>query len=391
MKVDVGFSDAVYGFGAGIFFIGYFLFEVPSNLILQRVGARVWISRIMITWGLVACAMIWIRSAAAFYVLRFLLGVSEAGFFPGILFYLTCWFPADQTARAIALFMTATAMAGVVGGPVSGLLLGLNAAGLAGWQWLFLIEGFPAVVLGAAVLFYLPDHPRQARWLAPEERDWLIRRLDAERREREPVSKQKLVEAFASPRVWIFCIIYFMLVLAFYGVGLWLPQLLKAAAPLSDLQVGLLSAIPYIVASVGMVLIGRHSDYRRERRWHTALPMIFAAVGLGLCSRAATLGEAVLLLCLITLGIWGALGPFWALPTGFLSGTAAAAGIALINSVGNLGGFAGPYLVGILKNRTASFAPGLLALAASLFFSACLVIVSGEGRSHKRQRTAALP
>jgi len=381
MKSAVGFSDAVYGLGAGIFFLGYFLFEVPSNLILQRVGARIWIARIMMTWGLIAMAMIWVQTPRSFYLLRFLLGISEAGFFPGIIFYMTCWFPAAASARAMALFLTATAMAGVVGGPVSGLLLSMNGAwGLAGWQWLFLVEGLPAVLLGFLVLRYLTDQPEQASWLTSEERQWLARQLEGERKQKEGRTKGTLSQTLASGRVWLFSLIYFLLVIAFYGVGLWLPQVIKGSSGLTDLRVGMISAIPYVVASVGMALIGGHSDRTGERRWHVAGPMFLGATGLALCPFVTGTVPVLALLSVAALGIWGALGPFWTLPTAFLSGAGAAGGIALINSVGNLGGFAGPYLVGLVRNATQSFAGGLLALAFSLAAGGCLVLwVSRRG------------
>ncbi len=375
MKADLGFSDTVYGLGAGIFFIGYFLFEVPSNLILERVGPRFWISRIMISWGVVSSAMMLVSDATTFYVLRFLLGVAEAGFFPGMILYLTYWFPSAERARAVAQFMTATAVAGVIGGPVSGALLELHGlAGLAGWQWLFLVEGLPAIVLGLVVLVYLTDRPEQASWLTPQQRTWLAGRLAAERASTERRHGRDLWRALAHPRVWSLCLLYFVLVLGIYGVSLWLPQMLAARVSTSDLGVGVLSAIPYGVAAVAMVLVGGHSDRTAERRGHIAAPALVGALGF---VTTATSDDPVLALSglsLAALGIWSTLGPFWTLPTAFLSGTAAAGGIALINSVGNLGGFVGPWVLGLLKDATGDFRAGLWFLALALLAVAGLAL-----------------
>jgi ACS family tartrate transporter-like MFS transporter len=367
MKADLGFGDAVYGLGAGIFFIGYFVFEVPSNLILERVGPRWWIARIMITWGAISSCMMFVRGEAAFHALRFLLGVAEAGFFPGIVLYLTYWFPAAERARAVALFMTATAMAGVIGGPVSGALLEMDGiAGLAGWQWLFLLEGLPAVALGFVVLGYLTDRPEQAEWLAPEERSWLVARLAAERSAVERDHGTSLRRALLDRRVWSLGLLYFALVLSIYGVSLWLPQIVAGLAEMSELEVGFVTAIPYLVASVGMVVVGGHSDRSGERRWHIAGPALAGAVGFAASAGLDEPALALAALSLAALGIWSALGPFWTLPPAFLAGSAAAGGIALINSVGNLGGFVGPYALGLLKQETGSFRAGLLMLALSL-------------------------
>ncbi len=376
MKADLGLGDAVYGFGAGIFFLGYFVFEIPSNLILERVGPRFWIARIMITWGVISSAMMFVRGEAGFYALRFLLGVAEAGFFPGIVLYLTYWFPAAERARAVALFMTATAMSGVIGGPISGALLELDGfAGLGGWQWLFLLEGLPAIALGFIVLAVLPDGPEHARWLDPEERRWLVARLDEERARVERAhGKLALRGALVDGRVWSLAVLYFALVLGIYGVSLWLPQIVAGLAEMSDFEVGLVSAIPYVVASIGMVVVGTHSDLTGERRWHIAAPAFAGALGFVASAVFAHPVLALAGLSLAALGIWSALGPFWTLPTAFLSGTAAAGGIALVNSVGNLGGFAGPWALGLLKESTGSFAPGLLVLALALVVVAVLAL-----------------
>jgi ACS family tartrate transporter-like MFS transporter len=281
MNQDLGFSAAVYGFGAGIFFVGYFLFEVPSNLILQRVGARLWIARIMITWGLVASAMMFIRDANSFYMVRFLLGVAEAGFFPGIVLYLTYWFPAAERAHTTALFMTATAVAGAIGGPISGALLSLHSiGGLAGWQWLFLLEGVPAMLLGFAVLVYLPDRPTHAAWLAPGERAWLSDRLAREGAATHVAGS--LRAGLLSGPVWLFALLYLLLVMGVYGLSLWLPQIVAGFGRLNDFQIGLISAVPYLIAAVVMVRVAAHSDRVQERRWHVGVALLVGAAGLAL-------------------------------------------------------------------------------------------------------------
>jgi ACS family tartrate transporter-like MFS transporter len=367
----------VYGLGAGIFFLGYFAFEIPSNLVLARVGARAWIARIMISWGLVSMAMAAVVGARSFYVLRLLLGIAEAGFFPGMILYLTYWFPAAERARAIARFMTATAIAGVVGGPVSGLLLGLDGvAGLQGWQWLFLLEGAPAVVLGVVVLVHLPDGPADATFLTPDERAGLAARLAAEGRPAD--GHTTLRAALGSGRVWLLGLLYFLLVNGFYGVSLWLPQIVQGLSGAGDLVVGVVSAVPYLVAAVGMVLVAAHSDRTGERRWHVAIPAAAGAVGLVAAAHVPGPAAALAALCLAAVGIWSALGPFWALPTALLSGRAAAAGIALVNSLGNLGGFVGPYGIGVVRETTGSFALGLDALAVALLAAGALALSVGR-------------
>jgi MFS transporter, ACS family, tartrate transporter len=372
MNRDLGLGDAAFGLGAGLFFIGYFLFEIPSNLILERVGARAWIARIMISWGVVAMAMAAVRGAASFNLLRFLLGVAEAGFFPGIILYLTYWFPAREQARAIALFMTASALAGVIGGPLSGALLAAGGLlGLAGWQWLFILEGLPSVILGVAVLFYLANGPQDARWLSEAEKRWLAESL-ARQSERE--REHRLIRALTGGRVWLLALLYFAIVTGLYGVGIWLPQIVKGLGTLNDLEVGFLSAIPFLAAAAAMVKVGQSSDRRGERRWHVALPAFAGAAGLLLSARVHNPVFALGALSLAAAGIWGAMGPFWSMPSEYLGGTAAAAGIALINSVGNLGGFVGPYVVGMVRQRSHSFGGGLAAMALMLAAGGCLAL-----------------
>jgi ACS family tartrate transporter-like MFS transporter len=364
LNAALKFDPAVFGLGAGIFFIGYFVFEVPSNLIMERIGARIWMARILITWGIISSAMMFLNGAVMFYVLRFLLGIAEAGFFPGMILYLTYWFPAETRGRAVARFMTATAIAGVVGGPVSGLFLKMNGAGgMAGWQWLFLIEGIPAIVLGFVTLAYLPDGPKNTVWLAPEEKAWIASRLEREREQMRSDSHHTLGQALRSGRVWTLAFIYFAIIMSFYGISLWLPQIVQSFSGMNDLLVGLLSAIPYIAASIGMTIIGNNSDRRGERRLHVAVAALAGAAGLTAAAFLRAPAAELAALSLAAVGIWGTLGPFWAMSAEILSGTGAAAGIALINSVGNLGGFLGPYLVGLVRKETDSFALALLALA----------------------------
>ena len=375
MNQDLGFSDAVYGLGAGIFFLGYVVFEIPSNLILHRVGARVWIARIMITWGFVSAAMMFVQSAAMFYALRLLLGISEAGFFPGMLFYLTRWFPERERARAVALFMTATAVAGLIGGPISGAMLQLNGvAGLAGWQWLFVLEGLPAVVLGVVVWFYLAEGPEDATWLGAVERAWLT---DALKRERDATGARERYtarSALLSGRIWALGALYFLLVTAMYGVAFWLPQIVRNLSGFGDFAVGLASALPYLAAAISMVPVARHSDRTGERRWHVAVPCALGGLAMIATAYAGNPVAGLALLSCGAIGIWSALGPCWALPMRVLSGPAAAAGLALINSIGNIGGFVGPSLVGVARQATNSFEGGLLVIAASMIGAAIVAV-----------------
>lgn len=365
------FAPDVFGLGAGIFFIGYFLFEVPSNLIMERVGARIWMARILVTWGILSSSMMFVNGVTMFYVLRFSLGLAEAGFFPGMILYLTYWFPAEARGRAVARFMTATAIAGVIGGPISGILLRMDGrAGFAGWQWLFLIEGIPAVLLGFVTLAYLPDGPKHAVWLSDDEKEWITLRLQRERDAMRHQAHHTLGEALRSSRVWLLAFIYFAVIMSFYGISLWLPQIVQSLSGMSVLAVGFISAIPYIAASIGMVLIGRRSDRTGERRLHVAAAAFTGAAGLIAAAWLKTPVAELMALSVAAVGIWGTLGPFWAMSSEILSGTGAAAGIALINSVGNLGGFLGPYLVGIVRKETDSFALALLALAVWPFIGA---------------------
>lgn len=374
MMNALGFSDVVYGLGAGIFFVGYFLFEVPSNVILHKVGARLWIGRIMISWGILSAGMLFVTNDTAFYVMRFLLGIAEAGFFPGIILYLTYWYPSHRRGRITALFMTGIALSGVIGGPLSGYIMKIfdGTHGMAGWQWMFLLEGLPAVLLGVIVIIMLDDRIAQAKWLTEEERALLAKNIAAEEEEKHDAS---ISTVLTSPRVWLMALIYFSYVMGLYGVSFWLPTIIKGMGIADPLEIGLMSAIPYGAAVVVMLLVSKSADRLRERRWHVALPGIFGAIGLLLSVLwAHDTVLAMAALTLATAGIITTLPLFWSLPTAFLTGTGAAAGIAMINSVGNLAGFTSPYLVGWLKQLTGSTDAGMYMLAGSLIFAAILTI-----------------
>jgi MFS transporter, ACS family, tartrate transporter len=367
LGVDSRVFSSVYGFGAGLFFIGYFIFEIPSNLILQKVGARIWIARIMILWGIVSAGFMFLKGVTMFYVMRFLLGAAEAGFFPGVILYLTYWYPPQERARTIALFAIGGVAAGVIGSPISGAILGMHGlAGLAGWQWLFLLEALPAVLLGFVVLVALPNGPRDASWLTKREKDWIERRVSAAATECGPIQEHSLAGVFRSPVIWLLCLIYFLLNVGSYGYEMWIPTIVKGMSGKGDAAVGLITAIPYLCAGVVMYLVGRHSDARGERRGHIAVSALSAAVGFAIAATVknpfVAFGGLVLAFC----GIKSIIAPFWALTTGFLSGMAAAGGIALINSVGNLGGFFGPTFVGLIKDRTGGDIGALLLLGGAL-------------------------
>jgi len=375
MLNDLGFSDMVYAVGAGIFFIGYFFFEVPSNIILHRVGARVWISRIMVTWGILSAGMMFVTTPTSFYVMRFLLGIAEAGFFPGIILYLTYWYPSHRRGHITSLFMTGIPLSGVIGGPLSGGIMKLfdGDTGWSGWQWMFLLEGIPAIVLGVVVFFFLDDRISRAKWLTPEEAALLEKNIAAEASEKE---EESILKVLSSGRVWLMATIYFGFVMGIYGVSFWLPTIIKAMGVADPLQVGMMSAIPYGFAVVVMILVGRSADRRRERRWHVAIPALLGAVGLMLSVTWAN--DTVLAMAALTLatsGILCTLPLFWSLPTAFLAGTGAAAGIAMINSLGNLSGFISPYAVAWLKELTASTNAGMYLLSGVLVLSAVLTLM----------------
>jgi len=375
MQQQLHFNDAVYGLGAGIFFAGYFVFQLPSNLILVRVGPRRWIAVIMVLWGIVSSSMLLVHTRDGFYTLRFLLGATEAGFFPGMILYLKTWFPASARARAVAFFMTAAPLSGVVGGPVSGAILGLhNLHGLAGWQWLFLLEGIPAIILGAVVFVVLTDQPEQATWLTEDQREWLVRTLQREH-ERVAATQTDWFNVFSSRRMWLLTVVYFSLNTCTYGVSLWLPKVIRSVSGMSDFRLGVLSTVPYIAAAITMVLVGLDSDHTGERRWHVAASAFTGAAGLFGAAASTSLVGIVIGLSLAMMAVFSMMGPFWAIPSSFLTGTAAAAGIAMINSFGNLGGFCGPYVIGLGRNSTGEFKGGLLFLGAALVLSGCAALL----------------
>jgi D-galactonate transporter len=374
MLSDLKFSETMYGLGAGIFFIGYFLMEVPSNLALHRFGARKWIARIMISWGVISAAMVFVTTPTMFYILRFFLGISEAGFFPGMILYLTYWYPASRRSKITALFMTGIPIAGVVGGPLSGWILERfnNVNGLHGWQWLFLLEAIPSIVAGVVTFFYLVDKIGDAKWLNTEEKA-LLQRCLADEQQR--IEVHSAGAAFKNGRVWVLCAGYFGIIMGLYGISFWLPTLVKASGVSSSLDVGLLTMIPYGVAAIAMVMIGRSSDKTKERRWHVAVPAIVGAAGLVISTFVPHQPVfAVASLTMATVGIFGALSQFWTIPPAFMGGAAAAAGIAIINSVGNLAGFVSPYVVGWIKDATKSTDIGLYCVAASLIAAAAIIL-----------------
>lgn len=375
MQGQLHLSDEVYGLGAGLFFAGYFVFQVPSNLLLERVGARRWLAALMVAWGMISSSTIFVGSAHGFYALRFLLGVAEAGFFPGVILYLKEWFPARARARTVARFMTAAPLSGVVGGPISGALLGLHHAGLAGWQWMFLMEGIPAIVLGGLAAWYLTDRPAQARWLSEEQRAWLLATLEKEQEETAATTRTNLWAAVFHPGIWLLALVYFGLNTVSYGVSLWLPNLIRSLSGVGDFTIGLLSAIPYIAAAIAMVLVGLHSDRSGERRWHTAAPAFAGAAALLLAAQSTSVAPMIAGITVAVLGVFSMMGPFWAMPTGLLTGTAAAVGIALINSVGNLGGFFGPYIIGRVRTETGGFKGGLLMVGTALAVGGAIALL----------------
>jgi ACS family tartrate transporter-like MFS transporter len=383
MQKQLGFSDSVYGRAAGIFFLGYFLFQIPSNLILQRLGARRWVSVLMVSWGIISCCMMLVRTPRDFYTLRFLLGLAEAGFFPGIILYLKNWIPVEARARTMAWFITAGPVAGIIGGPISGLLLGVHGKGLAGWQWLFLLEGIPAVLLGATVFYYLAETPKDVRWLGVEERQWLMATLAQE--ETAVVAKGTAWHALASGRIWLLALVFFGVNTCGYGVTLWLPKLIHSVSTLSPLALGFASSIPYLIAAVAMVLVGIHSDRTGERRWHAASLAFLAAGALLVTSHASSLVLTITALSVAVLSVYSMSGPFWAMSTSLLSAASAGAGIALINAVGNLGGFLGPHILGAASDSTGNLKSGLLMLSGVIAASGgLLLLVRGQNRNPVR-------
>jgi MFS family permease len=381
MNKALGFSSAVYGFGGGIFFLGYFIFEVPSNLLLSKVGARIWIARILITWGIISGCTALVTGPTSFYSVRFLLGLAEAGFFPGIILYLTWWFPSYYRSRIVGIFMAAIPLSNILGSIVSGFLLDLDGwLGVAGWQWLFILEAVPAVILGVVFWIAMTDWPSEAHWLTPAQRNWLMARLDSERARREAIRHYSLKEALLDKRVLLLSLVYFGGTFSGYGIALFQPQIVHRLAAGFGMT-GLINAIPPVFGACAMVLWGRHSDRTGERPRHVAIGYFVGAVGL---VATALMTDPVLTMTMLVIAAigGGATGPtFWSLPTAMLSGAAAAGGIALINALGNLGGFFGPYVFGLIKDATGgSFTFGLIALALGPIMSGTIVLMLGHDR-----------
>jgi D-galactonate transporter len=377
MLHDLGLSEAAYGFGAGVFYVGYLIFEVPSNLLLEKIGARKTMARITILWGLTTMATMFVTSATSFYILRFLLGGFEAGLYPGVILYLTYWFPARRRAQMIGFFMTAVPIGGILGGPIAGWIMGAmgGVAGYANWQWLFILEGIPSVIIGVVTLLVLDDKPGEARWLSQAEKRLVLADLQTDSRlagER----KRSFLEALKVPQLWLLALIYFCLVSANPTLGFWTPTIIKGLGVQSDAIIGLLASVPYIVGVIMTVIVGRHSDRHLERRYHCALATLTAGAGLimiGVWAASPVLSFVALVVAVA--GVLSAFAPFWQIPTMLLAGSAAAGGIALINSLGNLSGFVGPYLVGALKDVTGTTSTGLYAVAGMEILCTVLVLL----------------
>jgi MFS transporter, ACS family, tartrate transporter len=389
MNKAIGLSPTAFGLGGGLFFIGYFLFEVPSNLILHKVGARLWIARVMVTWGIVSAASAFVIGPNTFYVLRFVLGVAEAGFFPGIILYLSLWFPARQRAMAAAWFMAAAPISTAIGSPISGAIMKLPPlAGLADWQMLYVLEAVPAIILSFVVLKYMTDTPSKAHWMQPEEREWLIARLKVEAGARESHAGHTAgaLSALRDPRVLALALIYFGTSAGLYTLGLWAPLIIRQYG-FGSFETGLIAGIPSVLAVVAMVLWAKHSDRTEERTWHVVIPCVVACLGFVFVGQATTALTVILALVIVNIGISAAKAPLWAMPSMFLSGAGAAAGIAMINSVGNLGGFVGPFVIGWLKNVTGSYSAGLYVVAATLAVSAVVTLMLSR-RAHQTHAPA---
>ncbi|SAK75646.1 major facilitator transporter [Caballeronia arationis] len=379
MSQDLAFSETVFGLGAGIFFLGYFLFELPSNMLMHKIGARIWIARIMITWGLLSAAFVFVKTPTQFYVLRFLLGLAEAGFYPGVILYLTYWFPSHRRAKIVAVFMSAIPVSGIFGNPLSGWIMQSFAGhkGFAGWQWMFLIEAIPAVLVGIATILYLDNNIRSAKWLTEREKRLLEDEIAAQPQHAGDGKKHSLRAVFADKRMWWMSLIYFAFVTGQYGLTFWMPTFIKSTGVSGAFNIGLLSAIPFLVAIVVMNVLGHSADKHRERRWHLIVPALAAAVGFSIAaSFAGNTVVSIIALSLAAAGVLTCAPLFWSLPTAFMSGAAAAAGIAIINSIGNLAGFASPYMIGYLKDMTHSTATGMYVLAGMLVIGAIAVFLT---------------
>jgi len=378
MRGQLGLSDRVYGRAAGIFFAGYFFFQLPSNLLLEKFGVRRWISGIMVLWGVISCLMIFIRGPLSFYSMRFLLGAAEAGFFPGMILYMKRWFPARARARAVAWFMTANPLAGVIGSPVSGALLGLHGAGFSGWQWMFLMEGIPAITLGVTVFFTLSDSPEQAHWLKGADRSWLLETLERERLVETSVPQSSFWAVLLSGRILLLSMVYFGVSTTMYGVTFWLPTAIRSFSGLSYFWTCVVAVLPFLVTTVAMVIVGMLSDRAGERRWHTAVPAFIAGAGLVLAAYGHSTAVVVSGLGLGLAFAESMVGPFWAMATSSMAGLSAAAGIAMINSLANLGGYFGPDIIGLFRSANGGFRGGLLAIAATVASSGASALIAGR-------------
>ena len=381
MPGDLGFNDRVVGLGAGMFFLGYLVLEIPGALIAERWSARRWIARIMISWGIITVVMAFIHTAQEFYLVRFLVGAAEAGFFPAVIVYISHWFRTEDRAKAVACFYAANPLSYVIGSPLAGWLLGISWLGLRGWRWLFILEGIPAIVFGVITAFYLTDWPRQASWLREDERDWITRKLEREKQAKQRVRSYTIWQALMQRDVILLTLCYFCATTGGYGIAFWLPTILKRLSGQSDIRITLFASLPYLAGFLVQQLSGWHSDKTGERRWHAAVPMFLCGLTLLL---AVIFGSSITLaVTLFTLvgAFYFAFHPcFWAVPTAFLTESAAAASIGLINSLGNLGGFVGPLMMGYLVHRTRSFNAGLLYLVGSLGLSGILMLAVGVGR-----------
>jgi ACS family tartrate transporter-like MFS transporter len=386
MNKQLGFSSAVFGFGAGVFFFGYFLAEIPSNLVLNKVGARLWIARIMITWGIISGLTAFVWSDWSFYIVRFFLGLSEGGFFPGAILFMTWWFPSYYRGRMFAMFSSAAVVSLFIGPPIGGLLMLMNGIlGLAGWQWLFIMEALPAIVMAVVMFQMLTDRPAEATWLRPDQRTWLAERLASERTQREAVHKYSLGEAFCNPKIWLLSVAWFGQNVATYGLVIFMPLIVKGLGASTNM-IGLVSAVPYVFALVGMNYWGWHSDRTGERTWHAAGAWLVCAAGMGTCILIGTGHPVLMMLALIVAATAcpSANPVFWALPTALLSGAAAAGGIAMINAIGNLGGWLGPWMFGLVKDATGSDSIALLCLALAPVMSAVVILLVGHDRRLER-------
>jgi D-galactonate transporter len=380
MNQDLGFTATVYGWGAGLFFFGYFLGEVPSNLIMSKIGARIWFARIMISWGIFAVAMGFIGGDVGFFVIRFLLGIAEAGFFPGVIYYLTLWFPAQYRGRIFGLFLIISPLNNTIAAPLAGFILNAfdGAMGYPGWRWLFIAEGIPAVVLAFVTLRVVIDRPDNAAWLTAEEKAHLRKTLAREAVSRTETRHLSLWQTLAHPKVLLFAVVYTALAIGIYGIALWMPQIIKGMGLQNPLKIGLIMAVPYLIATICMVLWSRHSDRTGERVWHCAGPLALASAGLACSAYVSSPLLAMISLTFAAIGLYCSQPVFWAMPTGYLTGVAAAGGIAFINSIGNLGGFVGPFAVGWLKDHFGGFQAGLIFLSLCLLIGSVVAVIVGR-------------